>query len=39
VSMKDLMRWAKLKGKNNIQLHITEEIDIFEFNIVTEKVY
>ena len=39
MSMKYLMRWEKLKEKNNIQLHIIEEIDIFEFNIVTEKVY
>jgi hypothetical protein len=35
--MKDLMRWEKLKDKNNVQLHITEETDICEFNIFTEK--
>jgi len=37
VSMKYLMRWEKLKEKNNIQLHIIEEADFCEFNIFTEK--
>ncbi len=37
VRMKDLMRWEKLKEKNNVQLHIIEKTDICEFNIFTEK--
>lgn len=35
--MKDLMRWEKLKGKSNVQLHVIEETDICEQNIFTEK--
>ena len=37
MSMKYLMRWEKLKEKNNRQLHITEEADFCEFNIFAEK--
>ena len=37
MSIKYLMRWEKLKEKNNIQLHIIEEADFCEFNIFTEK--